>query len=377
MFYGLWHLPWWGYPLVLLVLTHITIASVTIFLHRHQAHRALDLSPLPSHFFRFWLWITTGMITREWTSIHRKHHAKCETEEDPHSPQIFSLPTVLWRGAELYRREARNKETLARYGQGTPNDAMERFYQRYSSLGIRTMLAIDLLLFGVPGLAIWALQMAWIPFFAAGVVNGIGHFWGYRNFECRDASTNVVPWGILLGGEELHNNHHTYSTSAKFSVKPWEFDLGWLYIRVLSALGLAKVKRVPPRVQVLPGKTQIDMETLKAIISNRFQVMAYYAKDVIVPVSESRGIKGRVKSLLIRESSLLDPSAQQTLNQVLDSNKPVRLVYQFKERLQALWQQTSMKEKELLEALQKWCQEAEESGMMALKEFSGYLRSVS
>lgn len=377
MFYGLWHLPWWGYPLVLLAMTHITIVSVTIFLHRHQAHRALDLGPALSHFFRFWLWLTTGMVTKEWTSIHRKHHAKCETGDDPHSPQMYSLPTVLFKGAELYRREARNQETLERYGQGTPNDAMERFYQKYSSYGIRIMLGINLLLFGVPGLAIWALQMAWIPFFAAGVINGIGHFWGYRNFECRDASTNVSPWGILLSGEELHNNHHTYSTSAKFSVKPWEFDLGWVYIRLFSALGLAKVKRVPPRVKVLPGKTQIDMETLKAIISHRFQVMAYYARDVIVPVSESGGIKGRIKSLLIREPSLLDPSAKQTLNHVLNSNKPVRLVYQFKERLQALWEQTSLKEKELLEALQKWCQEAEESGMMALKEFSGYLRSFN
>lgn len=375
MFYGLWHLPWWGYPLVVLVLTHITIVSVTIFLHRHQAHRALDLNFAVSHFFRFWLWLTTGMVTKAWASIHRKHHAKCETEEDPHSPQVFGLSTVLFRGAELYRREARNQETLTRYGQGTPDDALERFYEKHSALGIRIMLVLDLLLFGVPGLAIWAIQMAWIPFFAAGVVNGIGHFWGYRNFEFPDASTNVLPLGLLLGGEELHNNHHTYSTSAKFSVKPWEFDLGWLYIRILTALGLAKVKRVPPRLQVSPGKTQIDMETLKAFLSNRFQVMAHYAKDVIDPVSEARGIKRCVKSLLIRESSLLDPSAKQTLDHVLSGNKPVRLVYQFKERLQALWQRTSMKEKELLEALQKWCQEAEESGMMALKEFSGYLKS--
>ena len=219
MFYGLWHLPWWGYPLVLLVLTHITIVCVTVFFHRHQAHRALDLHASVSHFFRFWLWLTTGMVTKEWASIHRKHHAKCETEEDPHSPQILSLPTVLWKGTELYRKESRDPETLLRYGQGTPDDAIEKFYQRRTRLGVFTMLGIDMVLFGVPGIAIWALQMAWIPFFAAGVVNGIGHFWGYRNFECSDASRNVFPWGIFIGGEELHNNHHTYPTSAKMSVK--------------------------------------------------------------------------------------------------------------------------------------------------------------
>lgn len=377
MFYGLWHLPWWGYPLVLLALTHITIICVTVFLHRHQAHRALDLHPSVSHFFRFWLWLTTGMETKKWTSIHRKHHAKCETEEDPHSPQIFGLPTVLWKGAELYRHESRNQETMDRYGQGTPDDAMEKFYVRYTNEGKYLMLALDLLLFGVPGLAIWALQMAWIPFFAAGVVNGIGHYWGYRNFECPDASTNVSPFGIIIGGEELHNNHHTYPTSAKFSVKWWEIDSGWLYIRLFECLGLAKVKRVPPQPHVLPGKTQIDMETLKAVIINRFQVMARFSKEVILPVSESGGVKGGLKSLLVREPSLLDSTAKQKLAGLFDNNKTVEMVYQFKQRLQAIWEQTSLKEKELLEALQNWCQEAENSGMMALKEFSIYLRSFT
>lgn len=377
MFYGLWHLPWWGYPLVLLVLTHITILGVTIFLHRHQAHRALDLHPAVSHFFRAWLWITTGMITKEWAAIHRKHHAKCEMEEDPHSPQIYGLMTLLLKGTELYRRESRNQETLTRYGQGTPNDAIEQFYQRHSRLGIFSMLTIDLVAFGVPGLGIWALQMAWIPFFAAGIVNGIGHFWGYRNFECPDASTNVLPWGIFIGGEELHNNHHTYPTSAKLSVKPWEFDLGWFYIQILSCLGLAKVKRIPPCVAMQPGKTQIDLQTLKAVVTNRFQVMACYAKHVIMPVSESRGIARRLKTLLIRESSLLDPGAKEALDRLLENNKTLRLVYQFKERLQAIWGEAAAKEKDLIEALQKWCQEADNSGMMALKEFSGYIRSFS
>lgn len=377
MFYGLCNLPWWGYPLVLLILTHITIVSVTVFLHRHQAHRALSLHPGLSYFFRVWLWVTTGMITKEWAAIHRKHHAKCETEDDPHSPQVLSLGTVLWKGTELYRRESYNPETLERYGQGTPDDAMEKFFESHTRLGIYIMMAIDLLLFGVPGLAMWALQMAWIPFFAAGVVNGIGHFWGYRNFECKDAARNVFPWGIFIGGEELHNNHHTFPTSAKMSVKPWEIDSGWFYIRLFEMLGLAKVKRVPPQVHVEEGKTHIDMETLKAILTNRFHVMARYTKEVILPVSESGGIKGRLKSLLIREPSLLDPSAKQRLAGILDNNKTIQQVYQFKQRLQDLWAQTSLKEKELLEALQIWCQEAEASGMKALKEFSDYLKSLT
>lgn len=374
MFYGLCNLPWWGNIVVALGLTHITIACVTIFLHRHQAHRALDLHPSVSHFFRFWLWITTGMVTKEWASIHRKHHAKCETPDDPHSPQVMGLPLVLWQGAELYRKEAANPETMERFGQGTPDDAMERFYQRNSKNGIKLMLAIDLLLFGVPGLAIWAIQMAWIPFFAAGVVNGIGHYWGYRNFECSDAATNVSPWGIIIGGEELHNNHHTYPTSAKLSVKPWEFDIGWLYIRCLEIVGLAKAKRLPPVPELQPGKTQLDIETLKAIMTNRFQVMANYAKKVLIPTSQQEKLGNEV-SLVIRDECLLDTAAKQRRSQLLVQSKAMQVAYHFKEQLQSLWAQSSLKDADLLEALQKWCKEAESSGIAGLKEFSAYLKS--
>jgi stearoyl-CoA desaturase (delta-9 desaturase) len=381
MFYGLCNLPWWGYPLVLLVLTHLTIVSVTIFLHRNQAHRALDMHPALAYCFRFWLWLTTGMITKEWTAIHRKHHAKCEGLDDPHSPQIMGLPLVLWRGAELYRKESRNQETLERYGHGTPNDALERFYQRHSKLGIKLMLITDLVLFGAPGLAIWALQMAWIPFFAAGVINGVGHFWGYRNFECPDQARNVSPWGLLLGGEELHNNHHTYPTSAKFSVKPWEFDVSWLYIRIFEMCGIAKAKRTPPIPQLDPQKTQIDTETLKAIILNRFQVMARYSREVIVPIFQAQGsqiaAQKPIQALLVREPSLLDSTGKERLSQFLEKHQAIQVVYQFKERLQNLWAQTSLKENDLLEALQKWCQEAEATGIAALKEFAVYLKSFT
>lgn len=387
MFYGICNLPWWGYPLVVFLLTHITITGVTIYLHRNQAHRALDLHPSVSHFFRFWLWLTTGMITKTWAAIHRKHHATCETPDDPHSPQVFGLPLVLWQGGELYRKEATNAETLDRYGKGTPDDWIEReIYTKGTNYGKYIMLAIDLILFGVPGFAIWAIQMAWIPFFAAGVVNGVGHYWGYRNFECPDAATNISPIGILIGGEELHNNHHTYPTSAKFSVKKWEFDIGWLYIRILESLGLAKAKRVPPHPHLIPGKTQVDIAALKGIITNRFQVMSNYSKEVILPIfrqekekvsMQEAGKWDKTKVLLVKEVSLLDSQSKETLAQFLAKNSAIQVVYQFKEQLQNLWAQSALRENELLEALQNWCKEAEATGISALQEFAAYLRSFS
>ena len=278
---GVLDLPWWGYVIYTLVLTHITIAAVTIFLHRHQAHRALDLHPLPSHFFRFWLWITTGMVTKEWTAVHRKHHAKCESEDDPHSPQIAGINKVLWQGTELYRKETRNAETLEKYGHGTPDDWIERhLYSRHALLGISSMLVIDLVLFGFIGLTIWAVQMLWIPFFAAGVINGIGHYWGYRNFQPEDASRNIVPWGILVGGEELHNNHHAYASSARLSNRWFEFDIGWLYIRMLETVGLAQVKKVAPKVRLVAAKAQCDLATVQAVVTHRYELLAKYANTL-------------------------------------------------------------------------------------------------
>ncbi|MGD9592682.1 MAG: fatty acid desaturase [Candidatus Berkiella sp.] len=386
MFYGLCDLPWWGNIIVLMGFTQGTIAAVTLYLHRYQAHRALTLHASISHVFRMWLWLSTGMVTKEWTAIHRKHHAKCETPDDPHSPQILSLPKVMWQGAELYRKEAKNKETMVRYGQGTPEDWMERHVYSHSKWGIRIMFITNLILFGIPGITIWALQMAWIPFFAAGVVNGIGHFWGYRNFECPDAATNIIPFGIFIGGEELHNNHHTYPTSAKFSVKWWEFDMGWLWIRLFETFGLAKPKRRPPVPELIPGKTQIDMQTLKAVILNRFQVMERFSKQVLLPTfmqekqkvsSTDVSMFARVKKLLVREKSLLDVSAKERLTSFLANNNTIQQVYQFKERLQSLWNETSLQESDLLESLQKWCQEAESTGISALKEFAMYLRSFT
>lgn len=383
--HGFLHLSWWGYLVALLILTQITIAAVTIYLHRCQAHRALELHPIVSHFFRLWLWLTTGMVTKEWTAIHRKHHAKVETADDPHSPQVKGLKKVMWQGAELYRKESRNQDTLTRYGEGTPDDWIERHvYTPHSAMGIVIMLIIDLALFGVAGLTIWALQMAWIPFFAAGVVNGVAHYWGYRNFECQDASRNIIPIGFFIGGEELHNNHHTYGTSAKFSVKWWEVDVGWGIIRTLQLFGLAKPKRVPPKAKLLLGKSSVDTDTLKAIITNRFQVMARYSKDVIMPVfreerkragEASYALLRRIRTLLVRETSLVDPSKKQELAQVLAKHQPLNIVYQFRLKLQNIWARSTASQKELLEALQEWCRQAETSGIEVLREFASYLKA--
>ena len=379
MLFGILDLSWWGYIVALGIFTQLTILSVTIFLHRSQAHRALDLHPIPSHFFRFWLWLTTGMVTKEWTAIHRKHHAKVETEDDPHSPQVKGIWKVVLEGTELYRKESRDKESMDRYGQGTPDDWIERnLYTKHSAMGITLMFIINVILFGTMGPAIWALQMAWIPFWAAGVVNGVGHFKGYRNFECQDASRNLIPIGFFIGGEELHNNHHTYGTSAKFSVKWWEFDMGWLVIRMLQMFGLAKPKRVPPKLKVASGKLTLDVDTLKTILTNRFQVMAHYSKEVIVPVlQEERRRAGRagsamlarIRTLLIREKSLVAPEDQKQLEQVLKTNSTLNLVYQFRMKLQNIWMKSTASPSELLEALQEWCRQAEESGIKALKEF--------
>lgn len=377
----------WGYIGWTLLLTHITIASVTIYLHRHQAHRALELHPIVSHFFRFWLWLTTGMRTIEWTAVHRKHHAKCETEEDPHSPVVKGIGEVLWRGAELYTQEAETAETLEKYGKGTPNDWMERnFYARATNKGIVLMLLIDILLFGVAGIAVWAVQMIWIPFFAAGVINGLGHWWGYRNYECNDAATNISPLGILIGGEELHNNHHAFASSAKLSSKWYEFDVGWLYICLLEMFCLAKVKKLPPELAINHDKITLDADTVKAMLANRLQVMSNYCQDVLKRVHRDEVGKAdavvreglnRSLPLLIREESLMDGSSKERLESVLVGNDTLTTVYSFKQRLQEIMRRSAATQEHLLEALQEWCHQAEATGIKALEEFAQALRGYS
>lgn len=378
----------WQIVVYALVMTHITIAAVTIFLHRAQAHRALDLGPIPSHFFRFWLWMTTGMVTKEWVAIHRKHHAKCETEEDPHSPQTRGLGKVMKEGAELYRAEAKNAETLAKYSHGVPNDWIERhLYSRFSWQGVALMLIINLALFGALGATIWALQMVWIPFWAAGVVNGVGHFWGYRNFEAQDASTNISPWGIIIGGEELHNNHHTYPTSAKFSVKPFEFDIGWGYIRAFEMLGWAKVRKTAPKLrqgQIKPA----DKDTLEAIIANRYEVMAHYARDLRQACSaelarlkaqgEQHGARWAqfklAKRWLHRDADRIPAELQAQINGARAASPVLDKLVTMREELRQLWTRTNVSAEQLVSDLQAWCQKAEESGIAELREFSMRLR---
>ncbi len=346
----------WQLVLVTLGLTHITIAAVTIFLHRTQAHRALDLGFIPSHFFRFWLWLTTGTVTREWVAIHRKHHAKCETPEDPHSPQTRGINTVLWKGALLYQQEAKNQETLEKYGKGTPDDWLERhLYTPHSWLGIVLMLVIDVVLFGLPGVLVWAVQMLWIPFWAAGVINGLAHFWGYRNWNTTDASTNISPIGILIGGEELHNNHHAFASSARLSSHWYEFDIGWFYIRVLEIVGMAKVRKVAPRIRINPDKLTVDFDTVTAVLGNRLQVLSNFAQQVIKPVT---------KSELRHQAVLAESQALQT-------------VYLYQQRLHQLWERTTQSQEARLEAVQEWISNAEKTGIAALEQFAHRLRGYS
>ena len=386
MFSGLLDLPWWGYVVVTLAMTHVTIASVTIFLHRHQAHRALDLHPPPALFFRFWLWLTTGMVTKEWAAIHRKHHAKCETAEDPHSPQIHGINKVLWTGVFLYVKEARNKETIQRYGHGTPDDAFERkLFSRFPKSGILVMLAADLLLFGIwPGVLIWGVQMVWIPFWAAGVINGLGHFWGYRNYNCSDASTNLLPWGILIGGEELHNNHHSFATSAKLSARWYEFDIGWMYIRILELLGLAHVKKTIPTPRFGAAKASADFDTLQAVITHRYDVMTRYVKSLrAIAQDEFAALKAQsgdtltvreLRRWLVADEGQLCATERERRASVLQDNKRLETVVAMRDELTALWARSTASREQLLQQLQDWIARAERSGIRQLEEFSLRLR---
>jgi stearoyl-CoA desaturase (Delta-9 desaturase) len=379
----------WQIVAYTLIVTHITIASVTIFLHRCQAHRALDLHPVASHFFRFWLWLTTGQITKEWAAIHRKHHAKCETAEDPHSPVTRGIRKVLLEGAELYRAESRNRETIEKYGHGTPDDWLERnVYTKYNWQGVGLMLIIDIALFGVIGLTVWAIQMLWIPVTAAGIINGIGHYWGYRNYDCPDAATNIIPFGILIGGEELHNNHHTFGSSAKLSSKWYEFDIGWMYIRLLELMRLAKVKKVAPAPSFAPEKTIADFATLQSVITNRYDVMAKYATslkrawhDEVASLTGKTQLDSSLlktaKKLLQREPARLAAPQRQQLMELLAHSQALKTMHEMRIELAAIWERSQLNREQLLQQLQDWCARAEASGIQALRDFSMRLRSYA
>ena len=385
--HGTWELAWWQVLLFTLALTHVTMISVTVFLHRHQAHRALDLHPSVAHFFRLWLWLTTGQVTKEWAAIHRKHHAKCEQPDDPHSPQIHGIRKVLFQGAELYRAESKNQETMARYGHGTPDDWIERnLYTRFSWQGVGLMLVINLTLFGALGLTVWAVQMAWTPITAAGIINGAAHYWGYRNFESPDASTNISPWGIIIAGEELHNNHHTYPTSAKLSVKPYEFDIGWMYISILQFAGLARVKKTPPKAAYGDVSPVADEKTLEALIANRYEIMAGFAQQMRATVREElESMKARsadsavIKAAKLwahRDAEKVPPAAVAQLALARAASPVLDQMVTMREELRQLWLNTAVSREQLTAELAAWCRRAEDSGIATLREFSFKLRAT-
>lgn len=394
--YGVFAFSFLGYVATALILAHLTIICVTVYLHRCQAHRALDLHPAVAHVMRFWLWLTTGMVTREWVSVHRKHHARCEVAGDPHSPQLVGIHRVLWGGVRLYREATADKSIMEKYGHGTPDDWIDhKLYRPYSSKGYTLLLGVYLILFGlVPGFLIWLVQIAWIPFWAAGVINGVGHYWGYRNFETPDASRNIVPWGILIGGEELHNNHHTFVTSAKLSVKWWEFDVGWFYIRLLSFFRLAKVKRLAPTLCADREKLQLDAESIRAFMANYLRVMVHYRRRVLYPIFKEakrrnalrgeevlayRSLFGRKGYRLLHvEESLIDDSARDVRQRLLDvAGNQLKTVYDSRVSLQAIWEKRRKNKGDLLDSLQEWCRQSEETGIDVLRQFSLYLKHLT
>ena len=386
---GLLDFAWWQTLIFTLVVTHITIAGVTVFLHRCQAHRALDLHPVISHFFRFWLWATTGMITREWAAIHRKHHAKCESGDDPHSPVRWGLRKVLLEGAELYRSEAANRDTIEKYGHGTPDDWIERnVYARYPTAGILMVLVLNVALFGVLGLAVFGVQMLWIPLLAAGVINGLGHAKGYRNFDCPDASTNIFPWGILIGGEELHNNHHAYPTSAKLSNRWYEFDIGWLYIRTLEVLRLARVKKVAPTPKLAELRPTIDLDALQTLIAHRYDVMQQFARSLrTVCAEEARRLSTQHKpegallkaasGWLHRDSGRWSGDQRASLGKVLAASERLSLLVEMRQELATIWERSNRSREQLVQMLQQWCQRAETSGLPSLQSIALRVRSYA
>ncbi len=384
--YGLIELPWWGYVLVTLVTIETMFLGVTLYLHRDQSHGGLILHPALRHVFRFWLWFSSAAITREWVAVHRRHHAFADQPGDPHSPVIFGLKRVLFEGYELYAVAAHDPETLRTYGRGTPDDWLERHvYAGRPYTGIAVFVALHLLLFGVPGIIMMAVHLSAQPFFAAGVINGLGHALGYRSFEMPSTATNLLPWGLLLGGEELHNNHHAFPRSARFAVQRWEIDIGWLWIRLFRSVGLARVRWEAPRPNSPGAPRELDAETLNELFTHRMHVLRAYTRHVVLPVCrelarrEPRGALPRgMTRLLIRHPAVLAEEARRRLPELLEKYEVLRRVVDSRETLQQLWNETAANQGRALAQLREWCRRAEESGIGALRDFAhrlpGYAR---
>ncbi|MEO8459227.1 MAG: fatty acid desaturase [Dokdonella sp.] len=381
---GLTQASWGTWIIYFMVVTQLTILTVTLYLHRSQTHRGVDFHPVLAHFFRLWAWLSTAMVTKEWVAVHRKHHAKCETEEDPHSPMIHGIDKVLWQGVDLYRIASRDPQAVEKYGMGTPDDWIERnIYAAHPEMGPTVLALTSIALFGVVGLALWALQMVWIPFWAAGIVNGVGHWWGYRNFETADTSTNLSPWGFWIGGEELHNNHHAFPSSAKFSLRRFEFDIGWAIIRICEKLKLATVLRVAPTLDIRPNVNLPDGETLKAILSHRFHVMSDYFRGVIAPTlredaaqagAKLKSLPRKLRKALANGGRWLDAGSRERLTAFVDKRPTLRIVCEFRARLSTLTERNGRNAEAMLESLGQWCREAEATGIRALADFSTRLK---
>ena len=375
--YGLVELPLWGYALVTFLTIQTMFLGVTLYLHRDQSHGGLILHPALRHVFRFWLWFSSGAVTKQWVAVHRRHHALADRQGDPHSPVVFGLRRVVFEGYELYRDASRDPETLRNYGRGTPEDWIERHvYSRHPYLGLVLFSAAHLLLFGVPAIMMLAVHLAAQPFFAGGIINGLGHAVGYRSFEMPTTATNLVPWALLLGGEELHNNHHAFPRSARFSVQRWEIDIGWLWIRLFSALGLAKARWIAPRPHFERRRRDLDADTVNALFVNRMHVLRDYARRVVLPVCrelarrEGRGVPVIAPKLLIRHPALLAEEARRKLRELLERYEVLRRVIEYRDSLQQLWNGTSANQARAVAQLREWCRRAEASGIRALREFA-------
>jgi stearoyl-CoA desaturase (delta-9 desaturase) len=383
--YGIVELPFWGYALVTFGLIQLMFLGITLYLHRDQSHGGLALHPVLRHFFRFWLWFSSGTVTRQWVAVHRRHHAYADQPGDPHSPVIFGLKKVVLEGYELYTAAARNPEILEYYGRGTPDDWLERkLYSRWPAAGIVLFIVAEIVLFGVPGIAMMAIHLAAQPFFAGGIINGVGHRLGYRSFEMPSTATNILPWGLLIAGEELHNNHHAFPSSARFAVQPWEIDIGWWWIRLFQALGLAEVRRVAPQPHLLPSRSTLDADTAGALFTNRMHVLRDYARRVVRPVCrelarrEPQGALPRITPmLLIRHPALLAEEARRMLNELLGRYEVLRAVVEFREGLQHAWNSAAANQANGVQQLRDWCARAEASGIRALREFAVGLRNYS
>jgi stearoyl-CoA desaturase (delta-9 desaturase) len=383
--YGIVELPFWGYALVTFGLVQLMFLGITLYLHRDQSHGGLELHPTLRHIFRFWLWFSSGTVTREWVAVHRRHHAFADQPGDPHSPAVFGLKKVVLEGYELYKTATADPQILDYYGRGTPDDWIERnLYSRWPPAGLVFFILSELILFGVPGIVMVAVHVAAQPFFAGGVINGVGHRLGYRSFEMASTATNIVPWALFLGGEELHNNHHAFPRSARFAVQPWEIDIGWLWIRLFSALGLAQVRRVAPSPRLIATRTTVDADTALALFTNRMHVLRDYARRVVRPVCrelaarEPEGAVPRIAPmLLIRHPALLAEEAHRVLRDLLARYEVLRAVVEFRESLQHSWNDAAASQAGAVQNLRDWCVRAEASGIRALREFALRLRGYS